>query len=59
VLSRKTYAIASLLLVLIAYIIPYTILYNARGFELLLFWFLVVVIEFLLSIAYLKSHGEK
>lgn len=51
---RKLYMLGSILVIMASYMVPYLILYNAKGLELLLFWILLVITWIIVSIIYLR-----
>ncbi len=55
---EKAYIVASILLIVLAYYIPYTILSSARDFSLYLFWLVIVVCEIILSMIVLYREGD-
>ncbi len=56
---EKAYIVASMLLIALAYYIPFTILSGARDFSLYLFWLMIVVCEIILSMIVLYRGGNK
>ncbi|MEL9908144.1 MAG: hypothetical protein QXP97_00430 [Desulfurococcus sp.] len=51
---RKLYMLGSILVIMASYIVPYLILYNAKGLELFLFWILLAITWITVSIIYLR-----
>lgn len=58
VLSRSLelmYILVGLLFILLAYVVPYSLLYSSRGCGLLVFWFSLTMIMIVFSIIYVRK----
>ncbi|ACL11154.1 hypothetical protein DKAM_0828 [Desulfurococcus amylolyticus 1221n] len=51
---RRLYMLGSIIVIMASYMVPYLILYNAKGLELLLFWVLLTITWIIVSIIYLR-----
>lgn len=58
-MRKSLYILLSLLIIMLAYIIPYTILYSVESFELYLFWLVLALVEIVLSSLYLRLGGKR
>ncbi|RLG79915.1 MAG: hypothetical protein DRO40_12005 [Thermoprotei archaeon] len=56
--SARAFVAISILLVLLAYIVPYIILYNINNLGLYVFWLLLTTVEVILALAYLTKGGR-
>ncbi len=50
---RTLYALWTILVILLAYIVPYTLLHSVRDFSLYLFWTILALIHFTVTLAYI------
>ncbi len=56
----KFYVLTSIVLIVLAYALPYTILSDANGPELFLYWLTLTMLQFIISLKYLKKPiGEE
>ena len=53
---RTLYALWSIIVIVLAYIVPYTLLHSVRDFTLYLFWTLLAIIHFTVTIAYISKR---
>ncbi len=54
-----SYALAGISILLIHYLVPYTMLKNAEGFSLYAFWGTLATIWLLITIIYLKGDRDE
>ncbi len=54
-MERRQYILLSLLIIMLAYIVPYTVLYGVDNMGLYVFWLMLALLEIVLSIKYLYS----
>ncbi|WFO74723.1 hypothetical protein J4526_06490 [Desulfurococcaceae archaeon MEX13E-LK6-19] len=54
-MERKQYILLSLLIIMLAYIVPYTVLYGVDNMGLYMFWLVLALLEIVLSMKYLYS----
>ncbi len=58
-LTKPLFIIVGVVLIVLAYIIPYTLLYRVSSLELYIFWILLTIVGLALSITYLRRGGVK
>ncbi len=54
---RTAYVLWTIIVLLLAYIVPYTILHSVRDFTLYLFWTILALIHFAVTLAYISRKG--
>ncbi|MET1160520.1 MAG: hypothetical protein ABWW65_06115 [Thermoprotei archaeon] len=56
-MDTKLFVVVSILLLLTAYIVPYTIMRNAADLGLFLFWLVLTITEIIVALLYLSKRG--
>ncbi len=52
---RTLYTLWTIIIILLAYLVPYTVLRSVRDFTLYLFWSILTILHFTVTVAYISK----